>query len=36
MTIAVARVDAVPLSVDTPDDLEKARALLGRASTPDR
>jgi CMP-2-keto-3-deoxyoctulosonic acid synthetase len=30
MTIAVARVDAVPLSVDTPADLEKARALLGR------
>ena len=36
MTIAIARVDAVPLSVDTPDDLEKARALLGRASNPDR
>lgn len=29
MTIAVVRVDGVPLSVDTPDDLEKARALLG-------
>lgn len=28
MTIAVARVDAVPLSVDTPADLEKARALI--------
>jgi 3-deoxy-manno-octulosonate cytidylyltransferase (CMP-KDO synthetase) len=28
MTIAVARVDAAPLSVDTPDDLEKARAML--------
>jgi 3-deoxy-manno-octulosonate cytidylyltransferase (CMP-KDO synthetase) len=28
MTIAVARVDAAPLSVDTPEDLEKARALL--------
>lgn len=28
MTIAVARVDAVPLSVDTPADLEKARTLL--------
>ncbi len=28
MTIAVARVDEVPLSVDTPDDLKKARALL--------
>ena len=26
MTIAVTRVDAVPLSVDTPADLEKARA----------
>jgi 3-deoxy-manno-octulosonate cytidylyltransferase (CMP-KDO synthetase) len=32
MTIAVARVDAVPLSVDTPADLEKARALLGTRS----
>ncbi|HVP83710.1 MAG TPA: 3-deoxy-manno-octulosonate cytidylyltransferase [Rhizomicrobium sp.] len=30
MTIRVARVDSVPLSVDTPADLEKARALLGR------
>jgi 3-deoxy-manno-octulosonate cytidylyltransferase (CMP-KDO synthetase) len=29
MRIAVARVDAVPLSVDTPADLEKARKLLG-------
>jgi 3-deoxy-manno-octulosonate cytidylyltransferase (CMP-KDO synthetase) len=28
MTIAVARVDSVPLSVDTPADLEKARRLL--------
>jgi 3-deoxy-manno-octulosonate cytidylyltransferase (CMP-KDO synthetase) len=28
MTIAVTRVDSVPLSVDTPDDLEKARKLL--------
>ncbi|MGD0143740.1 MAG: 3-deoxy-manno-octulosonate cytidylyltransferase [Rhizomicrobium sp.] len=36
MTIAVARVDAVPLSVDTPADLEKARALLGRPSRSDR
>jgi 3-deoxy-manno-octulosonate cytidylyltransferase (CMP-KDO synthetase) len=26
MTIAVARVDEVPLSVDTPEDLERARA----------
>ena len=30
MSIAVARVDAVPLSVDTPADLEKARAALSR------
>jgi 3-deoxy-manno-octulosonate cytidylyltransferase (CMP-KDO synthetase) len=30
MTIAVARVDKVPLSVDTPADLEKARAMLDR------
>ena len=28
MTIAVARTSGVPLSVDTPEDLEKARALL--------
>ena len=28
MSIAVARVDSVPLSVDTPADLEKARKLL--------
>jgi len=28
MSIAVARVDAAPLSVDTPADLEKARMLL--------
>jgi 3-deoxy-manno-octulosonate cytidylyltransferase (CMP-KDO synthetase) len=28
MTIAVARVDEVPLSVDTPPDLERARKLL--------
>ncbi|HEY2071121.1 MAG TPA: 3-deoxy-manno-octulosonate cytidylyltransferase [Rhizomicrobium sp.] len=28
LTIAVARVDGVPLSVDTPEDLEKARKLL--------
>ena len=32
MTIAVARIDAVPLSVDTRQDLENARAFLGRAS----
>jgi len=30
MSIAVARVDSVPLSVDTEADLEKARAVLGR------
>jgi len=30
MHIAVARIDTVPLSVDTPDDLEKARALLSK------
>jgi 3-deoxy-manno-octulosonate cytidylyltransferase (CMP-KDO synthetase) len=30
MTIAVARVDSVPLSVDTEEDLQKARALLSR------
>jgi 3-deoxy-manno-octulosonate cytidylyltransferase (CMP-KDO synthetase) len=29
MTIRVARVDSVPLSVDTPADLEKARSVLG-------
>lgn len=29
MTIAVARIADVPLSVDTPSDLEKARALIG-------
>ncbi|MBT7611943.1 MAG: 3-deoxy-manno-octulosonate cytidylyltransferase [Rhodospirillaceae bacterium] len=28
MTIAVARVDSIPLGVDTPADLERARALL--------
>lgn len=30
MTVAVACVDSVPLSVDTEDDLNKARALLSR------
>lgn len=30
MTIAVGRVDEVPLSVDTPADLEKARAAVAR------
>jgi 3-deoxy-manno-octulosonate cytidylyltransferase (CMP-KDO synthetase) len=29
MRIAVARIDAVPLSVDTPADLERARKLIG-------
>ena len=30
MTIAVARVNEVPLSVDTPEDLQKARDLISR------
>ena len=30
MTVGIARVDAVPLSVDTPADLAKARAALSR------
>jgi 3-deoxy-manno-octulosonate cytidylyltransferase (CMP-KDO synthetase) len=30
MRIAVARVSSVPLSVDTPDDLQKARDLISR------
>ena len=30
MSIAVARVDSVPLAVDTPSDLERARNLLGK------
>jgi 3-deoxy-manno-octulosonate cytidylyltransferase (CMP-KDO synthetase) len=34
MSIAVARVQTVPLSVDTPEDLEKARALLRRGARP--
>ena len=29
MSIAIAKVDSVPLSVDTPADLERARKLLG-------
>ena len=29
MRIAVARVDSVPLSVDTPSDLEQARIAVG-------
>jgi len=33
MTIAVARVDSVPLSVDTEEDLKKARELLSREKT---
>jgi 3-deoxy-manno-octulosonate cytidylyltransferase (CMP-KDO synthetase) len=32
MRIAVARVDEVPLSVDTPEDLRKARELLSKES----
>jgi hypothetical protein len=32
MTIAVGRVDSVPLSVDTEADLEEARRLLARKS----
>jgi 3-deoxy-manno-octulosonate cytidylyltransferase (CMP-KDO synthetase) len=32
MTIAVARIDGVPLGVDTPQDLEKARALIAAES----
>ena len=28
MSIAVARVDTVPLSVDTPEDLDRARKIL--------
>jgi 3-deoxy-manno-octulosonate cytidylyltransferase (CMP-KDO synthetase) len=28
MTIAVARVDEPPLSVDTPEDLDRARRIL--------
>jgi CMP-2-keto-3-deoxyoctulosonic acid synthetase len=28
MSIVVARVDTIPLGVDTPEDLERARALL--------
>jgi 3-deoxy-manno-octulosonate cytidylyltransferase (CMP-KDO synthetase) len=31
MSIAIARVDAAPLSVDTPEDLARARAQLGQA-----
>ena len=32
MRIDVAIVDSVPLGVDTPDDLDRARALLATAS----
>jgi 3-deoxy-manno-octulosonate cytidylyltransferase (CMP-KDO synthetase) len=32
MTIAVARVDSAPFGVDTPADLERARATLVAAS----
>jgi len=34
MSIAVARVAEVPLSVDTPADLEKARALFRHRRSP--
>jgi len=33
MTIAVARVREVPLSVDTPEDLRKAREIISRQGT---
>lgn len=33
MRVAVVRVDSVPLSVDTPADLEKARKLLGKKTS---
>jgi 3-deoxy-manno-octulosonate cytidylyltransferase (CMP-KDO synthetase) len=33
MSIAVARVDSVPLSVDTPADLEKARAVIAASKS---
>jgi 3-deoxy-manno-octulosonate cytidylyltransferase (CMP-KDO synthetase) len=33
MSIAIARVRSVPLSVDTPDDLEKARAHFARGDS---
>jgi 3-deoxy-manno-octulosonate cytidylyltransferase (CMP-KDO synthetase) len=36
MRIDVALVDTVPLGVDTPADLERARVLLARATTPAR
>lgn len=36
MTIAVATVGGVPLGVDTPEDLDKARAALTRAKDTDR
>ncbi len=34
MSIAVARIPDVPLSVDTPEDLERARTLLARDASP--
>jgi len=34
MRIDVARVDTVPLGVDTPADLERARALLAGRNPP--
>jgi 3-deoxy-manno-octulosonate cytidylyltransferase (CMP-KDO synthetase) len=33
MTIAVARVDSAPFGVDTPADLERARATIEAASS---
>lgn len=33
MHVAVARVDSVPLSVDTPADLQKARTVLGKQTS---
>ena len=36
MSIGVARVDTVPLGVDTPADLERARALLAPRTAPQR
>jgi CMP-2-keto-3-deoxyoctulosonic acid synthetase len=32
MSIAVRVVDAVPLGVDTPEDLERAKQLIGMKS----
>jgi 3-deoxy-manno-octulosonate cytidylyltransferase (CMP-KDO synthetase) len=35
MRIDVARVTTIPLGVDTPDDLDRARAMLAAQSEPD-